>query len=170
MDEPLARNLRVLRAERGIGLQEAEDLTGVTRETIAALERGQRGVYSVTLRKLAEGYGVTLSELLADHTRLVAPKAEGPDPGLVRAAESHASMGARLAEILGPELKEREAAGDVRWLTRVELMLRDYGVVLEEVLGHVTLPDRDTAEVVVAKGMDLNAFYARVEEARSRAK
>jgi transcriptional regulator with XRE-family HTH domain len=81
MDEPLARNLRVLRAERGIGLQDAEDLTGVTRETIAALERGQRGVYSVTLRKLAEGYNVSLAELLADHARLVAPKAEAPDQG-----------------------------------------------------------------------------------------
>jgi len=53
----------------------------VTRETIAALERGQRGVYSVTLRKLAQGYGVSLSELLADHARLAAPKAEAPAPG-----------------------------------------------------------------------------------------
>ena len=81
MDEPLARNLRVLRAERGIGLQEAEDLTGVTRETIAALERGQRGVYSVTLRKLAEGYNVSLAELLADHSPLAVLKAEVPDQG-----------------------------------------------------------------------------------------
>jgi transcriptional regulator with XRE-family HTH domain len=66
MQESLARKLRVLRAERGITLQEGEELTGVTRETLGALEHGQRGAYTNTLQKIAEGYGVTVGELLEE--------------------------------------------------------------------------------------------------------
>lgn len=66
MQESLARKLRVLRAERGITLQEAEELTGVTRETLGALEHGQRGAYTNTLQKIAEGYGITVGELLEE--------------------------------------------------------------------------------------------------------
>ncbi len=66
MQEILARKLRVLRAERGITLQEAEELTGVTRETLGALEHGQRGAYTNTLQKIAEGYGTTVEELVKE--------------------------------------------------------------------------------------------------------
>jgi transcriptional regulator with XRE-family HTH domain len=66
MQKSLARKLRVLRAERGITLQEAEELTGVTRETLGALEHGQRGAYTNTLQKIAEGYGITVGELLEE--------------------------------------------------------------------------------------------------------
>jgi transcriptional regulator with XRE-family HTH domain len=66
MQESLARKLRVLRAERGITLQEAEELTGVTRETLGALEHGQRGAYTNTLQKIADGYGTTVGELLEE--------------------------------------------------------------------------------------------------------
>jgi transcriptional regulator with XRE-family HTH domain len=64
--EMLARKLRVLRAERGITLHEAEELTGVTRETLGALEHGQRGAYTSTLQKIADGYGVTIGELMQE--------------------------------------------------------------------------------------------------------
>ena len=64
--ESLARRLRVLRAARGITLAEAEELTGVTRETLGALEHGQRGAYTSTLEKIARGYGVTASALLEE--------------------------------------------------------------------------------------------------------
>ena len=64
MYDELARNLRVLRAARGITLEEAEELTGVTRETLGALEHGQRGANTTTLSKIAEGYDVTVSDLL----------------------------------------------------------------------------------------------------------
>ena len=79
MQDSLARNLRVLRAERGINLGEAEELTGVTRETLAALEHGQRGAYTNTLRKIAEAYGVTLGDLLGE--RVALGKAEAPGTG-----------------------------------------------------------------------------------------
>jgi transcriptional regulator with XRE-family HTH domain len=58
--DSLGRNLRMLRADRGITLAEAEELTGVTQETLSALERGQRGAYTSTLRKIADAYDITL--------------------------------------------------------------------------------------------------------------
>src|SRR5215217_8824477 len=64
--ESLARKLRILRAARGITLAEAEELTDVTRETLGALEHGQRGAYTSTLEKIARGYGVTVSALLSE--------------------------------------------------------------------------------------------------------
>jgi transcriptional regulator with XRE-family HTH domain len=62
----LATKLRVLRAERGLSLQDAEKLTGVTRETLGDLERGRRRPYAQTLAKIAHGYGVGLEELLEE--------------------------------------------------------------------------------------------------------
>jgi transcriptional regulator with XRE-family HTH domain len=86
MNESLARKLRVLRAARGITLREAEKLTGVTRETLGALEHGQRGAYTSTLEKIARGYGVTVSALLSE---VEEPEAElalaGSSPGKVEA-------------------------------------------------------------------------------------
>jgi transcriptional regulator with XRE-family HTH domain len=82
--ESLARRLRVLRAARGITLAEAEELTGVTRETLGALEHGQRGAYTSTLEKIARGYGTTVSALLEEPEVALAgssPKAEAPDTG-----------------------------------------------------------------------------------------
>jgi transcriptional regulator with XRE-family HTH domain len=83
----LARKLRILRAARGITLAEAEELTGVTRETLGALEHGQRGAYTSTLEKIARGYGVTVSALLSEVEEPEAelalagssPKDEAPD-------------------------------------------------------------------------------------------
>jgi transcriptional regulator with XRE-family HTH domain len=84
--EALARKLRILRAARGITLAEAEELTGVTRETLGALEHGQRGAYTSTLEKIARGYGVTVSALLSE---VEEPEAElalaGSSPGKVEA-------------------------------------------------------------------------------------
>ncbi len=79
MQEILARKLRVLRAERGITLQEAEELTGVTRETLGALEHGQRGAYTNTLQKIAEGYGTTVEDLVKEG--LAVPLAEASETG-----------------------------------------------------------------------------------------
>jgi transcriptional regulator with XRE-family HTH domain len=63
--ENLAKKLRVLRAAAGLTLDEVEQISGVTRETIGALEHGQRGAHTRTLEKLAEGYGVSLEYLVS---------------------------------------------------------------------------------------------------------
>jgi hypothetical protein len=72
--------------------------------------------------------------------------------------------------VWGPELEEREEARDLEWLMRVAQILTDYGVVLKELLGNTTLPDKETAEEVAFMAMDLNAFFAKVEEALPRVK
>src|SRR5918995_2236473 len=93
MYESLARKLRVLRAARGITLREAEELTGVTRETLGALEHGQRGAYTSTLEKIARGYGVTLTELLGEEEQVLAGKAEALEAGHAGSEERVAPAG-----------------------------------------------------------------------------
>ena len=66
MQSTLARKLRVLRAERGLTLREAEELTSVDKDTLSKIERGLRRPYDVTLSKLAKGYSVPVEELLED--------------------------------------------------------------------------------------------------------
>jgi transcriptional regulator with XRE-family HTH domain len=66
---PLARRLRMLRAERDLGLLEAADMLGVNRHTLRELETGKRLPYGPTLRKLSEGYGVSIADLLAEEPR-----------------------------------------------------------------------------------------------------
>jgi transcriptional regulator with XRE-family HTH domain len=61
----LALQLRVLRAERALTIEQAAARAGVTPETISDAERGRRHPYLPTLRKLAAGYGVPVEELLA---------------------------------------------------------------------------------------------------------
>jgi transcriptional regulator with XRE-family HTH domain len=72
----LARKLRVLRAECGLTLREAEQLTSVDKDTLSKIERGLRHPYDVTLSKLARGYGVPVEELIQEPA--LAGKAEAP--------------------------------------------------------------------------------------------
>jgi transcriptional regulator with XRE-family HTH domain len=124
--EALARKLRILRAARGITLAEAEELTGVTRETLGALEHGQRGAYTSTLEKIARGYGVTVSALLSE---VEEPEAElalaGSSPGKVEAPREAGRVDAPLeAERRAQEDLQRELGrleglwGWKRYLTR----------------------------------------------------
>ena len=153
---------------------------GVALHTVHRIETGAPTT-PPTARKLAEALGVSVADLVEKppiplENRPVplaeasAGEADEAVSGLIMAAKYHAKMGARLAGVLGPELGEREDAGDIKWLTRVSMVLLDYGIVLKGLLENVTLPDKETAEEIVAKVMDLNAFYARVEEALARAK
>ena len=61
---PLGMRLKELRTLRGWSLRDAQGELGVDRETIAEAERGLRSPFPRTLRKLAEGYGVPVRELL----------------------------------------------------------------------------------------------------------
>src|SRR5215217_623741 len=149
-----------LRNERGWSQQRLADESGVNKATINQVERGRRSPNVETLEKLADALGAGVADFF--------PKAQAslwsgelPErrPELSwEAAQSHAKMGARLAEVWGPELEEREEAGDLQWLVRIAEILADYGVVLKELLENVTLPDKETAEEVAFLAMDLNAL------------
>jgi transcriptional regulator with XRE-family HTH domain len=73
MHGSLPTRLRVLRAERGLTLRDAEHETGVDKDTLSKIERGLRHPHDVTLAKIAKGYGVPVEDLLEE------PKAPRPD-------------------------------------------------------------------------------------------
>ena len=66
MHGSLATRLRVLRAERGLTVRQVAELSGVAKETISQVERGERHPYDRTLAKLAAAYEVPVEELLEE--------------------------------------------------------------------------------------------------------
>src|SRR5215203_1029626 len=72
MHGSLATKLRVLRAERGLTVRQVAELSGVAKETISQIERGERHPYDRTLAKLAHAYGVPVGELIEQPDPLVA--------------------------------------------------------------------------------------------------
>jgi transcriptional regulator with XRE-family HTH domain len=80
MHGSLATRLRVLRAERGLTVRQVAELSGVAKETISQVERGERHPYDRTLAKLAHAYGVPIEDLLEEPV-LAGPKADAPQAG-----------------------------------------------------------------------------------------
>jgi transcriptional regulator with XRE-family HTH domain len=62
--EALPLKLRILRAERGLTLRRASELSGVRMASISDLERGKRRPHDSTLAKLARAYEVSVAELI----------------------------------------------------------------------------------------------------------
>src|SRR4051794_6850479 len=88
MQESLPRKLRLLRAERGLTLEEAARETGVTRETLGLLERGKRHPHAPTLSKIAHGYEVSVEDLLNLEEPALAGKDEAPSTETAEAGRS----------------------------------------------------------------------------------
>ena len=93
MDEELARlvgqRIRRLRQQEGISLRRQAGLAGVSASALSALENGRGGMSLKALQKVAEQFGLSITELLVP-----APNANGPseDPPLpVEIFESCAS-------------------------------------------------------------------------------
>jgi transcriptional regulator with XRE-family HTH domain len=64
----LARNLRRLRAERGISQEALADLAGLHRTYIGSIERSERNISIDNIGKLAVAFGITPSKLLENET------------------------------------------------------------------------------------------------------
>ena len=58
--------LRELRTERALSLRELAAASGLSHNTIWQLETGSGGAHQRTVRKLAEAFGVTPRELMAE--------------------------------------------------------------------------------------------------------
>ena len=61
----LATNLRKLRQASGLSQEAFADVAGIHRTYVSDLERGARNPTIAVVEKLAQGLGVTASELLA---------------------------------------------------------------------------------------------------------
>ena len=128
IDARIAANLRALRADRKLSLEALAQATGVSRSALSLIERGQNSPTAVVLDRIAVGLGVTLSDLVGQHsgardataTSPLARHAEqavwtDPGSGYVRRAlspshfpspiqlvEVHFPAGARVAFETGP--------------------------------------------------------------------
>lgn len=58
--------LRTLREERGLTLRQLEEKTGIGKDALSEIERGNRRPRAETLRRLAEALGVGQKELLRE--------------------------------------------------------------------------------------------------------
>ena len=122
MHGSLATKLRVLRAERGLTLRDAEQLTGVDKDTLSKIERGRRHPHDVTLAKIAEGYDVPVEELLEEPVPLVeAPRASGQEETYsIQLLHDLATHSVDLAGRLRRDLLRLTQSGDLEGLQRLE--------------------------------------------------
>lgn len=66
--DTLARNLRLLRGERGLSQEALADLAGLHRTYIGSIERSERNVSLDNIHRLASSLDVTVARLLTEHT------------------------------------------------------------------------------------------------------
>ena len=64
VDKALANRLSTLRKNRGLSLDQAAQLSGVSRATLSRAERGETSPTAHVLGRLSEAYGITWSVLL----------------------------------------------------------------------------------------------------------
>jgi transcriptional regulator with XRE-family HTH domain len=64
VDEALASRLSILRKNRGLSLDQAAELSGVSRATLSRTERAETSPTAHVLGRLSAAYGITLSALL----------------------------------------------------------------------------------------------------------
>jgi transcriptional regulator with XRE-family HTH domain len=100
MDDALRRlgvRIRELRTRRGWSQEAFADVAGVHRTYMGHLERGEKNVSFLSILRVANALGVTLSELLAglekgDSARIADPKATGVPAAKSRALEEVATL------------------------------------------------------------------------------
>lgn len=64
IDAALAARLSALRSERGLSLDQAAEMSGISRATLSRTERGETSPTAHVLGRLSAAYGITLSALL----------------------------------------------------------------------------------------------------------
>ena len=118
--EQLGGRVKELRGRRGLTLEALAERSGVSRAMISKLERGEKNPTLVVAAKLAEGLGVTLSQLVGMEERrevVVVPR-EGrmvmrdPETGFERQLLSPAFFG-RGVEFVRNEIPEGSTSGEL---------------------------------------------------------
>ena len=117
--ERLGERVRELRRGRGLTLEELAERSGVSRAMISKLERGEKNPTLVVAAKLAEGFGVTLSQLVGMEERrevVVVPRDKrmvmrDPETGFERQLLSP-SFGGRGVEFIRNVVPEGSNSGE----------------------------------------------------------
>jgi transcriptional regulator with XRE-family HTH domain len=99
VDQAVGERVKVLRAERGLTLDDLSQRSGVSRAMISRIERGESSATAQLLNRLCNGLGVTLSSLFARDDRPASPLSRragqavwrDPGSGYVRRRASPAS-------------------------------------------------------------------------------
>jgi transcriptional regulator with XRE-family HTH domain len=115
----LGGRVRDLRQRRGLTLEELAGLSGVSRAMISKLERGEKNPTLVVAARLAEGLGVTLSQLAGMEERrevVVVPRQRrmvmrDPETGFERQLLSPNFVG-RGVEFIRNEIPENSTSGE----------------------------------------------------------
>jgi transcriptional regulator with XRE-family HTH domain len=115
----LGERVRELRRGRGLTLEELAERSGVSRAMISKLERGEKNPTLVVAAKLAEGFGVTLSQLVGMEERrevVVVPRERrmvmrDPETGFERQLLSP-SFGGRGVEFIRNVVPEGSTSGE----------------------------------------------------------
>ena len=115
----LGERVRKLRRERGLTLEELAERSGVSRAMISKLERGEKNPTLVVAAKLAEGFRVTLSQLVEMEERrqvVVVPRERrmvmrDPETGFERQLLSP-SFGGRGVEYIRNVVPEGSTSGE----------------------------------------------------------
>jgi transcriptional regulator with XRE-family HTH domain len=117
--EQLGGRVREMRGRRGLTLEALAEVSGVSRAMISKLERGEKNPTLVVAAKLAEGLGVTLSQLVGMEERrevVVVPR-EGrmvmrdPETGFERQLLSPTFVG-RGVEFVRNTVPEGKGSGE----------------------------------------------------------
>ncbi len=115
----LGARVRDLRRGRGLTLEELAERSGVSRAMISKLERGEKNPTLVVAAKLAEGFGITLTQLVGMEERrevVVVPRdrrmvMRDPDTGFERQLLSP-SFGGRGIEFIRNVIPEGSTSGE----------------------------------------------------------
>jgi transcriptional regulator with XRE-family HTH domain len=115
----LGERVRELRRRRGLTLEELAERSGVSRAMISKLERGEKNPTLVVAAKLAEGFGVTLSQLVGMEERrevVVVPREKrmvmrDPETGFERQLLSP-RFGGRGVEFIRNVVPEGSTSGE----------------------------------------------------------
>jgi transcriptional regulator with XRE-family HTH domain len=117
--ERLGSRVKELRKRRGLTLEEFAERSGVSRAMISKLERGEKNPTLVVATKLAEGFGVTLSQLVGMEERrevVVVPREKrmvmrDPETGFERQLLSP-SFGGRGVEFIRNVVPQGSTSGE----------------------------------------------------------
>ena len=99
-EETITLNLRSIRAESGLSLSKAAELTGVSKAMLGQIERGESSPTIATLWKIAKGFHLPLTALIDEAVRT-----SNQDGGVFKTVQFPGSITVKIVFPYDPELR-----------------------------------------------------------------